>query len=292
MYIHASFVNILLAGMTITLSACAIGPELDLSIHDSEHGAVYLERIPDRSFQAAHPMTFSTETMARVLRGVLVRDNQGLLQNLIAGKSEAVRAFGDEDVTYLAPLLVDGLTKAASDQQVAFRLATGASPNSPAVGSGAESPKESIQNTPKETTSGALYAYGRSLYLTITEYRRHRDGAGVQAMATRGLPDSTGLANKTVEFTPESAKRPNSYRHSRSLPSTLAIDYDVLAGMPATQEVRPAAVLPPPVPAMGEPVQRDKELDALRKELQDIKRKLAEKEAERTRSTLPTGPTP
>ena len=36
---------------------------------------------PDRSFQAAHPITLSTDTMARVLRGVVVKDSQGVSEN-------------------------------------------------------------------------------------------------------------------------------------------------------------------------------------------------------------------
>jgi len=81
-----------------------------------------VERFPDLSFQAAHPITLSADTMARVLRGVVVKESRGVLGNQVAGKPEAVRAFGDEDVEYLALLLVKGLTRAASDQQVGFRV--------------------------------------------------------------------------------------------------------------------------------------------------------------------------
>jgi hypothetical protein len=38
------------------------------------------------------------------------------------------------------------------------------------------------------------------------------------------------------------------------------------------------------MPAAGEPTQQKTDMDELRKELQDIKKKLAEQEAERTRS--------
>ena len=86
---------------------------MDVTIHESERGAVYVERIPDRSFHAAHPITLSADTMARVLRGVVVTDSRWLLAKLVAGKPEALRAFRDEDVEYLAPLLVEGLTRAA-----------------------------------------------------------------------------------------------------------------------------------------------------------------------------------
>ena len=60
--------------------------------------------------------------MARVLSGVVVKENRGFLGILVAGKPEAVRVFSDEDVDYLAPLLVEGFTRVASDQQVGFRV--------------------------------------------------------------------------------------------------------------------------------------------------------------------------
>ena len=181
---HLRLALILLTGITLTLSACATGPELDLTIQESEHGAVYVERISDRSFQAAHPITLSVDTMARVLRGVVVKEGRGFFQNLIAGKPEGVRVFGDEDVEYLAPLLVEGLTRAAPDEQVGFRV----------VQTGA----------PAKSTKGSLYAYGRSLYLTLPWLIPvSRYGAGGT------IPSSTIL------FTPESAKRPDSYRDAR-----------------------------------------------------------------------------
>ena len=77
----AGFFSILLTGITLALSACATGPDLDLTVHESERGGVYVERIPDRSFQAAHPITLSADTMARVLRGVVVKEDHGLLGN-------------------------------------------------------------------------------------------------------------------------------------------------------------------------------------------------------------------
>ena len=79
---HPRLALLLLTGITLALSACATRPELDLTIHESERGAVYVERIADRSFQASHPMTLSADTMARVLRGVVVKDNRGLFGKL------------------------------------------------------------------------------------------------------------------------------------------------------------------------------------------------------------------
>ncbi len=294
---HPRLALVLLTGITLALAACATGPDLDLTVHESERGGVYVERIPDRSFQAAHPITLSADTMARVLRGVVVKENHGLLGNLVAEKPEAVRAFRDEDVEYLAPLLVEGLTRAAADQQVGFRVVqVGAPISSKSAGptfclSSVRFPGVCASEITQESTGGSLYAYGRSLYLTLTGYRHRTDRAESDNPANRPIYNSTRLANHTVHFIPESAKRPDSYRNAHSTDATLVIDYNLLATMPAAPDMRPTAVQPP-TPAKGEPTQRDTDLDALRKEMEDIKKKLAEQEAERTRSTSSSSPKP
>jgi hypothetical protein len=257
---HPRLALVLLTGITLALSACATGSDLDLTIHESERGGVYVERIPDRSFHTAHPITLSADTMARVLRGVVVKENRGFVGILFASKPEAVRVFGDEDVEYLAPLLVEGLTRAASDQQVVFRLVhTGASAKS---------------------MKGSLYVYGRSLYLTLP-----------WLIAVSQVRAGGTTLSPTILFIPESAIRPDSYRNAHSTDATLVIDYDLLATLPAASDMQPTAAQPS-TPANGEPTQRDTDLDELRKELQDIKKKLAEQEAERTHSTSSSFPKP
>jgi len=286
------------------LSACATGPDLDITIHTSERGAVYVERVPDRSFQATHPLTLQADTMARVLRGVLIKDGRGILGNLVASAStpEAVRVFGDEDVEYLVPLLIEGLTKAASDQQVGFRLVHINTPtHSQSVGptfcvSSVRFPdvcesEQPQKGTAVEATGGSLYAYGRSLYLTLTEYRHQTERTESNNIVHRQMFNPAGLANRTVHFVPESAQSPDRDRTARTPDTTLVIDYRLLAAMPAASDLRSTPVHTP-TPAKGEPTQRDTDLDELRKELQDIKKKLADQEEERTRSTTIVSPKP
>ena len=179
------------------------------------------------------------------------------------------------DVEYLAPLLVEGLTRAAPDEQVGFRV----------VHTG----------TPEKSTKGSLYAYGRSLYLTVP-----------------GLIDVSRLGqgptrSTTIHFIPESAKRPDSYRDARSTDATLVIDYELLASLPAVLDtaVRPVPQ-PASVPTTGMPAeplkessqaierntQRDVELESLRKEVQDIKRQLAEQNTDRSPSKKKPLPKP
>jgi hypothetical protein len=291
---------LLLTGMTLVVSACASKPDLDITIHQSERGAVYVERIPDRSFQATHPLTLQVDTMARVLRGVILKDGQGVLGNLSSDKPETIRVFGDDDVEYLAPLLVEGLTRAASDQQVGFHIVKHGTPaHSPSAGTvfclsdvrfpGVCESEQAGRGASVEATGGSLYNYERSLYLTLTGYRQQTERTEATTIANRRLFNPTGLANRTVRFVPESAERPDSYRTARSTDSTLVIDYNLLATMPAASDMRSSAVQPPR-PMKEESAQRDTDLDELRMELKEIKKRLADQETGRTRQTPSTSP--
>ena len=287
---------VLLSGITLALSACATGPELDVTIHDSKRGAVFVERFPDRSVQASHPMTLSPEMMGRILRGVIVANSRGFIADLVAGKSEPARAFGDVDVDYLAPLLVEGLARAAPDQQVGFRIIQDGTPISEQSGglvfcaSSVRFPGDCSSEQPL-VTEGSLYVYNRSLYLTLSEYHHRLENGETIGKSAPRTANPSGLTNRTVLFVPESAKRPDSYRPARATDATLVIDYDLLATLPVTSDVQPTAARAPS-PATGESSQRTADMDELRKELQDIKKKLAEQEAERNRSLLSPSPKP
>lgn len=287
----------LLIGSLVALSACSTGPEVDVTIHESPQGAVYLERIADRSFRAAHPIKIDSSTIALVMGGVLVRDDQGALQNFFAGKPDARRAFSDNEVAYLAPLISDGLKRAAADQQVGFRVEQiGAPGYSERVGAGVGSSEPPLTLHPRESTTGTIYAYGRSLYLTLTQYRYRQEPATTINMANRRIPDATGLVNHTVSFVPEAAKRPDSYHDARSTDKTLVIDYELLASLPpvpsgpgSAQSATTPATPQATTSGKGEPAKKDSDIEALRKELDEIKRQLAEQEAARSqpKNTVP-----
>jgi hypothetical protein len=242
--------------IALLVSACSTGSALDVKVDESPQGAVSLKRISDRSFLAAHPIKIDSSTIALLLHGILIRDEQGSLQRAKGGP-ELRRAFSGSEVGYLAPLISEGLRRAASDQQVGFRVER--------VGL-------------SEPTTGVLYAYGRSLYVTLIRYRSPKE-------------DGTGLENRAVSFIPEAAKRPDSFLDTRSTDKTLVIDYELLAMLPpasipstSVQSAPPGASSPATTGVKVEPAQRDAEIEALRKELEDIKKQLAEQEAERARS--------
>jgi hypothetical protein len=101
-----------------------------------------------------------------------------------------------------------------------------------------------------------------------------------------------------VSFIPEAAKRPDSFLDTRSTDKTLVIDYELLAMLPPAsipsasgQSAPPGASSPATTGVKVEPAQRDAEIEALRKELQEIKKQLADQQAERARSQ-PQKPVP
>ena len=276
--------------IALLFPACSTGPELNVKIDESPQGTVYLKRISEGSFQAAHPIKIDPSTIALALSGIVIRDNQGAVQNHV-GTADARRAFSGSEVGYLAPLITEGLRRAASDQQVEFAVRQVEQPGlSEQTGAGVGSePPMSFQ--PRESTNGALYAYGRSLYITLTRYRSREEPTTTINMANRKISDATGLANRTVSFLPEAAKRPESYLDARLTGHTLVIDWELLAMLPESPSV-PASTKSSPAPAppqaanggTAEPVRKDAEIEALRKELQEIKKQLAEQQAERARS--------
>jgi len=257
----------------LLLSACSSGSALDTKIDESSQGAVYLTRVSDRSFQAAHPIKIDPTVIALVLNGILVRDTQGTT-------GDVRRLFSGSEVGYLSPIISDALRRAAPDQQIVFR----GSPSGPAASASHSGALGASQHArPDMFPSGVMYAYGRSLYVTLAE-DRSRPEAAATANAT-----GTGSANRTVSFIPEAARRADSFLNTRSTGEGLVIDYELLAMLPAAS--LPSASAPSAPPAQQttsgsrtDHPNRDSEIEALRKELQEIKKQLAEQEAERTRS--------
>src|SRR5215510_6311281 len=112
----------LLAGGLALLSGCAHAPEVDTMVHEAPKGSVYLERIPDRGFKAAHPIAIEEGLIARTLGGVMVTERKTTFQTAFSKQPATARAFSEEDIRFLAPFLTTALRQAAADQQVGFQV--------------------------------------------------------------------------------------------------------------------------------------------------------------------------
>ncbi len=301
-FLSYRYVLALVGILSLFVTGCATGPQRDLTIQQSARGGVYLERIPTRQFQAAHPVRLAPELIAKTLHGVQIREGKGLLQSFSAQQNQAVSVFSQEDIDFLAPVIAEGLNQAAPDQQVSFRIVqAGDIVTRDKTGAGVGSGTGSLQRNQDSTTAGRLFVYGRSLYLTIHQFRHYTEPPDTITMPNRRLPEPTGLRNRTLLFMPESALRPDSYAPPFAAEgglATLVIDYDALAKTPAvalppvpslpepTPDVAPTAT-PATAPPLHEDVQQIKaqmkqkevEVEELRKELQEIKRQLGNQPA-------------
>jgi hypothetical protein len=292
------------AAMTLRLVAilglvagCASSPAL--VIHQSPRGAVYLEKAPDRTFQAAHPISLHPAVLSKVLQGVQIQNDRTALDTIFSSQEKTSRVFFDQDIQFLAPLLSSALEQAAPDQVVRFSLQYVGRIAPPGGGAGIASSEPA--STPRsETTAGTLYAYGLSLNLTITEFRHRPDRPDAINMPNRRLADPTGLGGRRVAFQPDTALKPEAYAPLRQDDPelvTLVIDYrrleEVPAGSPqpeATRSVPAQEGLSGKRPdhAGGEDVQAIKDLlikkdlegEALKSEVGSLKRQLADREAQ------------
>lgn len=306
--------SILILLLTLLIAGCKTGSQLDMAILESPQGAVYLERIPTSQFQAAHPIRLDSQLIARVLQGVTVREDNGLLQSFGMGQKPIVAAFSQADITFLAPAIAKGLSQAAADQQIGFRLSrTEDAPYRERTGAGVGSSDPPAYRASESTTAGRLFVYGRSLYLTLHQFRHRPEPADSIDMPNRRLPDPTGLRNHTVRFVPESVLRPDIYTPAFATEegfTTLVIDYDVLAKLPSSSTSLPLQTPPPPAAAQPQPSpasapgaaspskddlqqirdemkQKETEVEDLRKELEEIKRQLSNRPTERSGSSSP-----
>lgn len=223
---------------------CATAPEVDTMIQEAPKGAVYLERLPTRAVQTSHPITLDRELIARMLRGVLVREDTTAVQRLMSNTPASVHAFSEEDIAFLAPFVTSALAQAAPDQQVGFRVQNYPATLSYSQRAGAavgSSEPPLTQSSLLETTAGYMLVRDRALSLTLTQFRTRPERADTINMANRRLPDPSGQADRELYFMPVGALRQDPEKKSllflgSSLETTFTIDYEVLAKLLASED--------------------------------------------------------
>ncbi len=239
-------------------TACASGSQIDLLVQESAQGTVFLDRLPDRRFQASHPIRLDQALIARSLQGMIIREQTGLLRSLTSSEKPTVPVFSKAEIAFLAPAIAEGLKQAASDQQVGFRLIqTSDGRYRERAGAAVGSSEPPFGHSSQEITSGRVLAYGRSLYIYLTEYRQRRDDPDTVNMPNRRVPDAHSLLNRQVLFMPEEALRSDQFAptFAEDSANVLIIDYDLLARLPAASPTlsvtSPLSVETSPAPALA-----------------------------------------
>ena len=103
-------------------TACGTAAPTGKVIFEDPRGTVLLKTIPDRSFQTSHPINLEPDLLAQILKGIEIQYQEHGLQKMLAGQSSPVPVFSEDQIRFLAPLLAEGLRKAAPDQCVEYRV--------------------------------------------------------------------------------------------------------------------------------------------------------------------------
>jgi hypothetical protein len=222
--------SIVLMLFCFVIAACSTSDRNAKIIFEDPRGTVSLQAMADQSIQATHPITLDPILIAQILKGMEVQDQERGVQKLLFGLQLPVPVFSDVQIQFLAPLLAEGLRTATPDQRIGYRVET--------------THKGSfLESSTTETTAGSLYAYGRQLYVILSQYRSSptRTNLNIGDVANRSRPlDYSGLQNRILSFTPSAAQRSDAFDLPAGEKPTdrfLAIDYQLLQETPAAASV-------------------------------------------------------
>ena len=272
--------SIFLALLCVIGTACSTTAPTGKILFEDPRGTVSLQAMADQSIQATQPITLDPTLIAQVLKGMTVQDQERGIQRLLAGRSSPVPVFSDDQIQFLAPLLAEGLRTAAPTERVAYRVQT-------------THPGSMLESSITETTAGSFYAYGRQLYVILSQYRYAPTRANLNVNDTAyrmSRPDSSGLRDRILLFTSSAALRSNAFDPPTGKESTdrfLAIDYQLMQQVPTAATAEQAAPQTgtslTPGSSVGAGASESQarstealsqEVEALRKELQSVQQQL------------------
>jgi hypothetical protein len=100
-----------------------------------------------------HPIIITAEQVARILKGMLVQDDQIWIQKWIQDEAPLVPAFTKDEVALLAPRIAEAFVAAKYNERVTFYLSQ---------------PQTSVKRV---ITSGGLYVNGRELHIILGNWQ-------------------------------------------------------------------------------------------------------------------------
>ncbi|HEU5202317.1 MAG TPA: hypothetical protein VFT92_05935 [Nitrospira sp.] len=137
-------------------AGCASAPDSPPKIiYESGRNQVRLVKDPE-STSNTHPTNLSPAEIGTLLRSVRTWEQRNFIHRLFSGEADKTRAFRNEEITLLAPVLSKALAQAAPDERAYFHL-------SHATDQGDE-----------ESTTGWLSIRNETLYFSLSEvHDRH-----------------------------------------------------------------------------------------------------------------------
>ena len=257
---------LLLALLCLTGTACSTTASTGKVLFDDPRGTVALQVISDPSIQASHPINLEPSLLAQLLTGLEIHEGGiGPHRRVVigfAGQPSTYPLFSKDQIQFLAPLLAEGLRTATPNQSIEYRVVT------------THEGSNRFQSATTETTTGSLYAYGRELYVILTQFRynpmrTNLDFGDIPYRSQEPL-DYSGLRYRTLQFTPKAALRadiPNPPTMGKYPDRFVAVDYQLL-DQTALEATRAAEAQARSTEALVQ------EVETLKQELESIKKQL------------------
>jgi hypothetical protein len=220
-------VTIVFGGLLAFPTGCSIFSNQVAKVNQSASGSVNIEEVTDWAFEASHPAVVDQGTIAKVLRGVQVEEWPGTSDGVPASGSRPMKAFSDENVEYLAPLLAQALSQAKPEQVVGFQVFSSA-------GSGSG------------PAAGTMYVQKNAVHVTLTQFGGQTPKSSMSSWLTFGKSRPT--VKPVVSFIPTSVARvvtaPSSVAQGASNVQSVVVDYATLARIPVQMTVTATKVAP------------------------------------------------
>ncbi len=121
--------------LTVLVLSCSVSPP-PIPIYTESGFTVAIAHDPRSGSGHSHPVAVSLAQMKALLLGLRVRGRDAVGTFGLLGEDRGTPAFGESDITKLAPHLVAGLGKASPQDLVTFHLAQRDSRGAPMVTSG------------------------------------------------------------------------------------------------------------------------------------------------------------
>jgi hypothetical protein len=252
---------LLLALLCVAGTACSTTAPTGKILFEDTRGSVSLQTISDPLIQASHPINLEPALLAQLLTGLTIHDARMGPHRYVAGFAGQLSTyplFSEDQIQFLAPLLAEGLRTATANQSIEYRVVT------------TDEGSNRFQSPTTEITAGSLYAYGRELYVILSQYRynpmRTNLNKGDIAYRQQEPFDYSGLRYRALGFTPKAALQadnPNSPTMDKSTDRFVAVDYQLL-----DQATRAAKAQARSTEALAQ------EMETLKQELESIRKQL------------------